>query len=333
MPLAARRVLDALGRKLSLKGWLSLSVDDRARIVEAGARERVDANVVARLERATPLPTRIPPVPEPDASAAPALLVAALGPERPLDDGSWRSLHPLDRYTLIKTAAKPERLAAAYASIVVSSVPRLPSGSAFTHLSPSGEAHMVDIAAKPETHRRAVASACVRTTGEVIRAVASATMPKGDVLAVARVAGILAAKGTPGLVPLCHPVRITRSSIEFECAPERGELRVRAEVEAFDRTGVEMEAMAAASIAALTVYDMIKAADRWATIQYVRLEEKTGGKSGDVRRSGLDPGSAAPSAAVLVALRETALSVDEARGHIELRDGQHDVGIPSPNDR
>jgi cyclic pyranopterin phosphate synthase len=143
---------------------------------------------------------------------------------------------------------------------------------------------MVDISGKPETVRRAVASARVRTTPEVIRAIGSGTIPKGDVLAVARVAGILAAKRTPELVPLCHPIRTTQASVEFESVAEAGELRVRAAVEAFDRTGVEMEAMVAASVAALTIYDMIKSADRWATIEEVGLEAKSGGKSGDVRR-------------------------------------------------
>jgi cyclic pyranopterin phosphate synthase len=104
------------------------------------------------------------------------------------------------------------------------------------------------------------------------------------VLAVARVAGILAAKRTPELVPLCHPVRTTGAVVELELDAAAGEVRVRATVEAVDRTGVEMEAMVAASIASLTVYDMIKSVDRWATIEGVRLEAKSGGKSGDVTR-------------------------------------------------
>jgi cyclic pyranopterin phosphate synthase len=143
---------------------------------------------------------------------------------------------------------------------------------------------MVDVAGKDESRRRAVASACVRTTGEVIDAVVSGRVAKGDVLAAARVAGILAAKRTAELVPLCHPVRTTSAAIEFESDVARGELRVRATVEAVDRTGVEMEAMVAASVASLTVYDMIKSADRWAAIDRLRLDEKSGGKSGDVSR-------------------------------------------------
>ncbi|MDP9000296.1 MAG: cyclic pyranopterin monophosphate synthase MoaC [Myxococcota bacterium] len=153
-----------------------------------------------------------------------------------------------------------------------------------THLTPSGDARMVDVGDKSETRRRAVATACLRTTPGVVEAIAKGAVAKGDVLAAARIAGILAAKRTSELVPLCHPVRTTRAAIDFEPDAECGELRVRATVEAIDRTGVEMEAMVAASVASLTVYDMIKSADRWATIEAVRLVSKTGGKSGDVTR-------------------------------------------------
>jgi molybdenum cofactor biosynthesis protein MoaC len=315
MPLAARRALDVLGRKLSLKGWLSLSLEDRVAVVRAGADERVDEAAAALcLARANPEAAEIEPAQEPASAAVPAVLGAALGPAHPLDDELWRSLHPLDRYALVKTAGKAERLAAAYTSIVARLVASPSPTPALTHLTSVGEAHIVDAATKPETQRRAVASACVRTTREVIQAVASATMPKGDVLAVARVAGILAAKGTPGLLPLCPAVRTTSASVDFEALPERGELHVRAAVEAVDRTGVEMEAMVAASVAALTVYDMIKSADRWATIEQVRLEEKRGGKSGVVR--GRERASEGASD-LLVALREAPLNVDEARLHVE----------------
>jgi cyclic pyranopterin phosphate synthase len=153
-----------------------------------------------------------------------------------------------------------------------------------THLTNEGEAHIVDVKGKPETFRRATASARIRTSREVVQAISAGTVPKGDVIGAARVAALLAAKRTPELVPLCHPVRTTRASVDFESDLERGELVVRATVEAVDRTGVEMEAMMAASIAALTVYDMIKSADRWAAIDGLRLEEKDGGKSGHVVR-------------------------------------------------
>jgi cyclic pyranopterin phosphate synthase len=283
LPLAARRVLDGLGRKMSLEAWLSLPAGHRQLLVRAGAEARVDESVGAVVDAAKPAPVAVPVVAEPDGSTPPATLVAALlatAPSRPLDVARWRSLRPLDRYSLCKSAGKPDKLARAYDEIVTSAAPPL------THLTPAGEVHMVGVGEKAETARRAVASARVRTTRETVEAIAAGTLAKGDVLAVARVAGILAAKRTPELVPLCHPVRTTSAAVELELDAARGEVRVRATVEAVDRTGVEMEAMVAASIASLTVYDMIKSADRWATIDGVRLEAKSGGKSGDVTRPG-----------------------------------------------
>jgi cyclic pyranopterin phosphate synthase len=275
MPLAARRVLDVLGRKLSLEGWLSLPVEERAAVVRAGTAERVDVAIAVALERAAPPATSIEPQPEPGEAAPPREVTTALGPMRPLDDSRWRSLRALDRYALVKCASRPDKLAKAYDEI---------AGVVFTHLTHTGDAHMVDVGEKRETARRAVASACVRTTREVVEAIVSGGVSKGDVLAAARIAGILASKRTPELVPLCHPVRTTRAAVEFALEPVRGEVGVRATVEAVDRTGVEMEAMVAASVASLTIYDMIKSADRWATIDAVRLETKSGGKSGDVKR-------------------------------------------------
>jgi cyclic pyranopterin phosphate synthase len=275
IPLAARRVLDALGRKLSLEAWISLPLEDRRRMVLAGTGDRVDMHVGVLLERGGPGATRIPPQLEPDADVVPVSLDAALGRAHPLDDRRWRVLSALDRYALAKYANNPEKLARAYAEII---------DITLTHLTGAGEAHMVDVSNKAETMRRAVATARVRTTREVLGAIDSAQLPKGDVLPAARIAGILAAKRVPELVPLCHPVRTTCVAVEFEASPDAGELCVRAIVEAVDRTGVEMEAMTAAAVAALTIYDMIKSADRWATIDAVRLEAKSGGKSGDIAR-------------------------------------------------
>ena len=275
MPLAARRALDVLGRKLSLEGWHSLSLEDRRRVVGAGAGENVDPDAAAVVDRATPSPSRSRSQPDPDASVTPSELAVSLGTTRPLDEARWRRLSALDRYVLVKVTSKPEKLALAYDQIV---------GVSLSHISASGEARMVDVGEKAETRRRAVASACVRTTRSVVEAIAARSIAKGDVLAAARIAGILAAKRAPELVPLCHPVRTTHAAIDFELDAARGEVRVRGTIEAVDRTGVEMEAMLAASVASLTVYDMIKSADRWATIAAVRLESKSGGKSGDVKR-------------------------------------------------
>jgi cyclic pyranopterin phosphate synthase len=275
VPLAARRVLDLLGRKLSLEGWLSLPLERREQLVHAGTKVRVEEDVLPVLDAAHPPPQHVPAGADPDETTPPAALVAALGPARPLDVARWRALRALDRYALWKSSAKPEKLARAYDAIV---------GPALSHLTGRGEAHMVDVGGKAETARRAVASARLRTTREVVEAVAAGSLAKGDVVAIARVAGILAAKRTPELVPLCHPVRTTAATVDVRLDPGRGEIGVRAVIDAVDRTGAEMEAMMAASVASLTLYDMIKSADRWATIESVRLEEKSGGKSGHVTR-------------------------------------------------
>jgi len=137
---------------------------------------------------------------------------------------------------------------------------------------------MVDVSAKPVTHREAVAEGWVRMLPDTVRRIADRTMPKGDVLAVARVAGILAAKRTPELVPLCHPLPIT--SVEVDFLPEANGVRIVSRVCVESRTGVEMEALTAVTVAALTLYDMCKAIDRGMTIDGVALVEKRGGRSG-----------------------------------------------------
>jgi len=144
---------------------------------------------------------------------------------------------------------------------------------------------MVDVSAKSETARVAVAQAIVRMRPATLRAIQRGNAPKGDVLGVARTAGILAAKRTSELIPLCHPLRITRVEVAFDARPSRGELTVRARVSTVDKTGVEMEALTAASVAALTVYDMVKALEKGVTITNVQLLEKLGGKSGVWRRA------------------------------------------------
>jgi cyclic pyranopterin monophosphate synthase len=144
---------------------------------------------------------------------------------------------------------------------------------------------MVDVSTKAETAREAVARAVVRMRPATLRAIQRGNAPKGDVLGVARTAGILAAKRTPELIPLCHPLRLTRVEVAFDLQPRRGELTVHARVSTVDKTGVEMEALTAASVAALTVYDMVKALEKGVTITNVQLLEKLGGKSGVWRRA------------------------------------------------
>ncbi len=149
---------------------------------------------------------------------------------------------------------------------------------------------MVDVGDKPETRRRAVAEGRVRLSRETLAAVLDGRVPKGDVLAVARIAGIQAAKRTPDLVPLCHPLRLTAVEVDLQAVTgeEGPAITVRSEVGAFDRTGVEMEALSAVAAAALTVYDMLKGLERGIVIERIRLEEKSGGRSGTWRREDQD---------------------------------------------
>jgi len=152
-----------------------------------------------------------------------------------------------------------------------------------SHLDEQGNARMVDVSAKVETLRKAVASAFVRMKPETLALIQSGGIAKGDVFATARIAGIMAAKRTPELIPLCHLIPLTFVSVELAAVPPDG-VRITATVEAIYKTGVEMEALTAASIAALTVYDMCKAVDRSMQIEQVRLEHKSGGKSGTFQR-------------------------------------------------
>lgn len=152
--------------------------------------------------------------------------------------------------------------------------------SDLTHLDEHGQARMVDVSGKETTEREATAEATVLLSAEAFDAVASGEAPKGDVLATARIAGIMAAKRTPELIPLCHSIALSKAEIAFEMQPERNAIRIVATIKTVARTGVEMEALTAASVAALTIYDMIKAVDKTATIGTVRLVAKLGGKSG-----------------------------------------------------
>ena len=156
------------------------------------------------------------------------------------------------------------------------------SHNKLTHLDAQGHARMVDVGTKDVTRREATASAVVRTRPDVIARIADGDMPKGDVLAVARIAGIQAAKQTSALIPLCHPLFIDGAEVDIQLQEDTA--RIRATVRTSGKTGVEMEALTAASVAALTFYDMCKAIDREMTIEQVRLETKSGGKSGDFQR-------------------------------------------------
>lgn len=160
----------------------------------------------------------------------------------------------------------------------------------FTHLDESGAAHMVDVAQKAVTMRQAIAVATVQTTSGVVTQIEQQSLRKGDVLAVARVAGIMAAKRTSDLIPLCHPLALTKVTIEFTLQPERGRIDITAVCAVQGSTGVEMEALTAASVAALTIHDMCKAVDPALVINGIQLQEKTGGKSGHWQREHINHG-------------------------------------------
>ena len=161
------------------------------------------------------------------------------------------------------------------------------SASPLTHFDATGQAHMVDVGAKEETHRIAVASGSIRMQAETLALIAAGSAKKGDVLGVARVAAIQGAKRTSELIPLCHPLPITSIAIDFEIDPPGRRVVCTARVETRGRTGVEMEALTAVQVGLLTVYDMCKAVDRGMVIGDVRVLEKQGGKSGTWRASPL----------------------------------------------
>jgi cyclic pyranopterin phosphate synthase len=150
-----------------------------------------------------------------------------------------------------------------------------------THLDETGAAHMVDVSAKDVTQRTAVAEGVVTMQAATLELIRSGTAAKGDVIATARIAGIMAAKKTHELIPLCHPIMLSKVTIEIDFDDQLPGLRIRATTKVAERTGVEMEALTAVSVACLTIYDMAKAVDRGMTIGQIRLIEKSGGRSGD----------------------------------------------------
>ncbi len=160
-----------------------------------------------------------------------------------------------------------------------SAAPEAPPPPVLTHLRQDGTAHMVDVSNKAETTRQATATATVQSTAEVLAMLGTGGLPKGDALAVARIAGIMAAKKTPELIPLCHPLPLAKVTVDFEL--NASTVTVFATVKTRGITGVEMEALTAVSVAALSVYDMIKAVDKHAVLTDIKVLAKSGGKSGD----------------------------------------------------
>lgn len=158
----------------------------------------------------------------------------------------------------------------------------MPSSS-LTHFDAQGQAHMVDVGAKAATHRIAIATGYIRMQAATLELIASGNAKKGDVLGIARIAGIMASKKTGELIPLCHPIALTRVTVDFELLEGESAVRCTARAETVGQTGVEMEALTAVQVALLTIYDMCKAVDRGMVIEGVCLLEKHGGKSGSWR--------------------------------------------------
>jgi cyclic pyranopterin phosphate synthase len=280
LPIAARRALDHAGCRLSREGWCSLPVALRKQIVALGAARGVDVDLVREAAGLSdPPPDEVEPHGDPAPDRVPSDVKTAFGSELPISDAVWSSFTPLDRYALAKVASRgrAERIHAAYEEIVGDT-------AVSTHLGASGGARMVDVGEKPATLRRAVSSSEVTMSAAAFERLRARDAAKGDVLGTARVAGIMAAKRTSELIPLCHPVSLSKLTVEFELDEARRSVRVVGTAEAIDRTGVEMESLVAASIAALTIYDMLKSIDRSILIRETKLLEKSGGRSGDFSR-------------------------------------------------
>mgnify|MGYP000851227148 CR=1 FL=1 len=154
----------------------------------------------------------------------------------------------------------------------------------FTHINEQGRAKMVDVTSKDDTARIAIAEAIIKMEPETLQTIKSGGVKKGDVLSVAQIAGVMGAKQTANIIPMCHPLMLSGVDIIFDLDEEKSEIKIRGTVKTTGKTGVEMEALSAVSIAALTIYDMCKAIDRWMIIEEIKLIEKSGGKSGHVIR-------------------------------------------------
>lgn len=280
LPMAARRALDHAGKKVSLRDWKAQPVAWRERLTNLGSESEVDAASVRSFLNETHVPTAdLAAENDPPATTVPEAVRSAYGASRPIPEATWSALSALDRYALAKVAikARPDRLERAYQEIIGQS-------AVSNHLEPGGGVRMVNVGEKPVTKRTATAETWVRLSPEALERLVKGDGPKGDVFGVARIAAIQAAKKTPDLIPLCHMLALTKISVEFDVDRSRSTLRIAVTVQANDRTGVEMEALTAVSVSALTVYDMLKSIDRGMVIGPTQLLEKQGGRTGDYAR-------------------------------------------------
>ena len=279
LPLAARRALDLAGCKVSLHAWQSMPLRARRVLVEQGSGDEVDLQAVHSAVAGCEPPSVAIKKREEDRSELPDKLLLDQLPR--LGD-RWEPLGFLQRFALQHLAKRgdAERLARAWREI---------AGPLLSHLDEQGTARMVAIASKKTTARHAVAAARVRMTPATAAMVLDNSGPKGDVLSTARLAAIMATKRTPDLIPMCHSIAVTGVDVGIDVNVAQGTVDLRVRVEAVDRTGVEMEAMTAASVGALTIYDMLKAVQRSIRIEDVHLLEKSGGRSGDYRAGDATP--------------------------------------------
>lgn len=280
LPLAARRALDWAGRRLSRTGWASLGEEGWRELTRLGSVPQVDVAAVQRcIESADPPSVEQPPQPDPPPLQPPREVAAAFADCGRLTPAIWTALDPIGRYALAKVALRPnaERRLAAYKELVGAS-------EVSTHLGPAGGVRMVDVGAKPATARRAVAESRVNMSEQAFQLLRARRAPKGDVLATARLAGIMAAKRTAEWIPLCHPLPLTHLEVALSLDASAPGVVVRATAETVGKTGVEMEALVAASCAGLTIYDMLKGVDRGMVLGPTQLSEKSGGASGDYSR-------------------------------------------------
>lgn len=289
LPLAARRALDRAGKKVTLSDWKAQSLAWRRRLTELGSEATVDvAGVCALIAEGAVLAAELEPEADLPATEVPAGVRSAFGENRPIPTATWSALSPLDRYALAKVAlkARTDRLDRAYAEIVGQS-------ALSSHLEPQGGVRMVNVGDKPVTQRTAAAETRVTLSPSAFERLVTGSGPKGDVFGVARIAAIQAAKKTSDLIPLCHVLALTKVSVEFEAFEPECALRIVVTVQANDRTGVEMEALTAVSVAALAVYDMLKGVDRGIVIGPTQLLEKHGGRTGDFSRDAVTAGPSA----------------------------------------
>jgi cyclic pyranopterin phosphate synthase len=280
LPMAARRALDHAGKKVSLGDWKQQPITWRQQLVILGSDSSVDASSVLQLLEHGRVPTTsIEACGDPVPTVIPDAVRVAFGASRPIPEATWSALSALDRYALVKVSvkARPERLDRAHQEIIGQS-------AVSNHLEPGGGVRMVNVGEKPISKRTATAETWVKLSPDALERLVKGDGPKGDVFGVARIAAIQAAKKTSDLIPLCHTLALTKVSVEFDVDREASKLRIAVNVQANDRTGVEMEALTAVSISALTVYDMLKSVDRAMVIGPTQLLEKQGGRTGDYSR-------------------------------------------------